>query len=195
MELDGGDDDFAASGGPPPPGDRPWRHPSELQFRPRGAPPGRAGPARWLIGVTTGLWACVISLTVVVTVRGIGTSEHNQRWTAAAVTSTESIVSLPPASEAWLGVEGTDLDDSAAARLGAAPGAMVGRALPGSPAERAGLAPPDVVVAVDGARVTTMAELSLAVHRHHPGDHISLHVVRNGWHRDAEVSLAEHAVR
>ena len=194
MELDGPDDDIPSPGAPPPPRDRSWRHPSELQFPGRRRTPTAPGPARWLIGVTTGLWACVVTVTVVATVGGVEGSDHGRRWMAAAVTSTAAIAPVPRAAEAWLGVEGVDVDESTAARVGAAPGAMVGRALPGSPAERAGLAPPDVVVAVDGAPVATMADLSLAVHRHRPGDHISLHVVRNGWHRDADVSLAERAV-
>ena len=57
----------------------------------------------------------------------------------------------------------------------------------GGPAAKAGLEPGDVIVAVDGARITTADELIVAIRSRVPGDRITLAYLRDG-HRH-EVSL------
>jgi len=52
--------------------------------------------------------------------------------------------------------------------------------LPGSNAERAGLKPGDLLLAIDGAALADNFDLVYAVQRKHPGDHGTLQVERQG---------------
>ena len=58
---------------------------------------------------------------------------------------------------------------------------------PRSPAEAAGIEPYDVIVAVDGQRVTDSAAASALLRSHRPGETVLLRVVRNG--REVEVPM------
>jgi S1-C subfamily serine protease len=91
----------------------------------------------------------------------------------------------------WLGIEGTDVHGSVAAELDVAGGAMVGQVKEGSPAQRAGLAPRDVIVGVNGRPVHSMSELVMVLRVLGPGALANLEVVREGRHRSVAVVLAE----
>ncbi|HEV3402260.1 MAG TPA: trypsin-like peptidase domain-containing protein [Acidimicrobiales bacterium] len=91
----------------------------------------------------------------------------------------------------WLGIEGSDLDGVMAEKLNLDGGAMVGQVKDGSPAERSGVAPRDVVVAVDGHQVKSMGELVVALRGRAPGQTVILEVVRDHEHRTMAVTLAE----
>jgi putative serine protease PepD len=87
------------------------------------------------------------------------------------------------AAHAWLGV-GVQAN---------ARGVAIGQVTAGSPAARAGLEAGrrDVIVAVDGRRIRTAAELADAVAAHKPGDRITLHVLRGTAARDVAVTLGD----
>ncbi|WP_243758976.1 S1C family serine protease [Actinotalea soli] len=92
------------------------------------------------------------------------------------------------ASHAFLGVtlgDGTATSDGTT-RLGA----VVGEVTPGSPADEAGLAPEDVVVAIDGDAVSGAESLTAYVREHTAGEQVSLTVVRQGETRDLTAVLA-----
>jgi S1-C subfamily serine protease len=91
----------------------------------------------------------------------------------------------------WLGVEGGDLDGTTATRLGVDGGALIDKVLAGGPAERAGLAASDVIVAIEGEFVTTMGELVVKLRGRAPGDVIVLDVIRDARQRDVRVTLSE----
>jgi S1-C subfamily serine protease len=91
----------------------------------------------------------------------------------------------------WLGIEGTDVHGSVAAELDVDGGAMVGQVKQGSPAERGGLAPRDVIVGVNGRAVHSMSELVMVLRALGPGAVANLEVVREGRHRSVAVVLAE----
>jgi hypothetical protein len=59
-------------------------------------------------------------------------------------------------------------------------GVTVRRVVPGSPAEKAGLAAGDELVAIDGHPVATPQEVAAIVGAHEPGDEIELRVRRDG---------------
>lgn len=61
---------------------------------------------------------------------------------------------------------------------------------PGTPADRAGLKPGDVVTAVDGETITGPLELLQAVRKHDPEETIELAVDRGGKQRNLNVKLA-----
>jgi len=77
---------------------------------------------------------------------------------------------------AFLGVEIMSADSAAANGVQAGAGATVAGVLPGAPAERAGLAQGDVIVSVDGNRISSPEGLQSALGRHHPGDSVTI-----GW--------------
>jgi S1-C subfamily serine protease len=55
-------------------------------------------------------------------------------------------------------------------------GATVAGVVPGAPADGAGLTQGDVIVSVDGNRISSPEDLQTALGRHHPGDSVSI-----GW--------------
>jgi len=103
----------------------------------------------------------------------------------------EDIISKGHVAHAWLGVEGTDLDAASGTRLGIDAGASVRAVSAGGPARLAGLAPGDVVVAIDSAPVRSMATLVLLLRQHHVGDVVTIAYVRGRQHRSARATLAE----
>jgi serine protease Do len=86
-----------------------------------------------------------------------------------------------------------DLQD--ALSLPSAAGAVVQDVTPGSPAERAGLRPYDVIAAVDGQAVTTGDQLIALVSARRPGEAVTLRVTRDGRDISALVKLAERPPR
>jgi putative serine protease PepD len=60
----------------------------------------------------------------------------------------------------------------------------------GGPAEKAGLEPGDIIVAIDGTTVQDSAELIVAIRSHRPGETVNLTVRRGGNERHVRVTLA-----
>ncbi|RMF40229.1 MAG: PDZ domain-containing protein [Planctomycetota bacterium] len=73
-----------------------------------------------------------------------------------------------PGYQPVIGVSGTRNDDRP----------LIASVVQGGPAHRAGLEPGDLVLAVDGVKITTFAELRLAVENHMPGDVLRLRIQR-----------------
>lgn len=103
----------------------------------------------------------------------------------------DQLVATGKVVRAWMGVEGSDLDPGTARQLGVDGGAVVTLVRDGSPAGEAGLAPTDVITAVDGVPVATMSALRLLLGGHRPGDVVSVEVRRAGDARTVPVRLAE----
>jgi putative serine protease PepD len=86
----------------------------------------------------------------------------------------------------FLGVSTADVADVAAAvleRFGIdadADGAFVVEVVPGSGAEEAGLQEGDLIVAIDGASISTSAEVRDSVRGREPGDEVELRIERDG---------------
>ena len=116
---------------------------------------------------------------------GFATPIDNARSVAEQLIATGKVVTV------WLGVEGADLDGATANELDVDGGAIIERVKTDSPAERAGLAPRDVIVALDGKKVTSMGMLAVAVRAHRPGDVLTLDVVRDKQHHGMKVTVAE----
>jgi len=70
-------------------------------------------------------------------------------------------------------------------------GALVGDVTPDSPAEKAGIKSGDVIVEVDGKKVTDSRHLKLEVARFHPGQTVPVKVLRNGSSKTLEVAVRE----
>jgi serine protease Do len=91
----------------------------------------------------------------------------------------------------WLGVQVQALDEDMAQslKLKDTKGALVADVTSGSPAEKAGLKPGDVVVALDGKPIESSSELSRQVAAKAPGAKMSVEVVRDGAHKSLPVTL------
>jgi serine protease Do len=94
---------------------------------------------------------------------------------------------------AELGVRAEDLSPEARAELKLEKGAgvRVAEVRPGSPAQSAGLAKGDVIVAIDGKPVEGERGLADALHRARAGQVLKLDLVSGGQRRTVEVRLAE----
>src|SRR5262249_22625299 len=94
----------------------------------------------------------------------------------------------------WLGVVVQDLTPELAKSLNVsvAHGALVSDVTQDSPAEKAGLKPDDVVVAMDGASVDSSRALTRGVGFKAPGSDVTLTVYRGGGKKqDVKVKLGE----
>lgn len=93
----------------------------------------------------------------------------------------------------YIGVALRDVDPDLRGPLGLsqANGALVQDVTAGSPAERAGLKPYDLIVSVDGQDVTTNGALIREISARTPGSTARLEVIRDGRDREVLVKLAE----
>jgi serine protease Do len=93
----------------------------------------------------------------------------------------------------FLGVGVQSADDELLASLGATDtaGVVVNAVTNGSPAAEAGLAPGDVITAVDGQRIRTPGELIATVGERAPGSAVEITALRRGDERRLHATLAE----
>ncbi len=108
----------------------------------------------------------------------------------------EQIVAHGRVRRAYVGIAGAReiADDRTAAALGLEPGTrgvLIYELLRRSPAERAGLLPGDVVQAIDGRRVTSIAELRHELGALQVGGSLRLQVLRDGRRRQIEIPVEE----
>lgn len=88
---------------------------------------------------------------------------------------------------AWLGIEGDDV----VANGDTGDGALVRQVLPGSPAEKAGILPGDVITALEGRPVKSMLMLMVNLRSHSPGDEVQVELTRNGQKTQVRTTLVE----
>ena len=103
----------------------------------------------------------------------------------------DDIIATGAARHAWLGLEGSDLDALRASQVGVVGGAKVTKVVDGSPAAQAGLAPDDVIISIDGTKISSMSAFVVALRGHHPGDSVSIEVMRGAQPQTMVVTLAE----
>jgi serine protease Do len=91
----------------------------------------------------------------------------------------------------WLGVQINTLSADMAQTFGLddTKGAAISEVTSGSPADRAGLRPEDIVLAVDDHQVEDSSDLSQYIAALSPGDKVTLHMFRSGKAIDVEVTL------
>jgi len=98
-----------------------------------------------------------------------------------ARTVADQLVQSGRVSRGWLGIDGERHAD----------GALVRAVKAGSPAERAGLRPGDVIVGIDGDPVASMAEVVVRLRAQRPGDVVTLRIERAGRDLELPVTLGE----
>lgn len=96
----------------------------------------------------------------------------------------------------WLGISGVALEElSPTVDLGVERGIYVNRVFPHSPAQRAGLRPGslqrpgDIILAIDGRPVSSVADMVDYLNTQRPGDVVTLTVYRGGQTLDLRVTL------
>jgi serine protease Do len=91
----------------------------------------------------------------------------------------------------WLGIQIQRLTDDLAKsyKIKEAKGAVISEVTPGSPAEKAGIRPDDVVVGVDGRGVEDNSDLSRYIASKAPGTTVRLKLVRSGTEQEVPVTL------
>jgi serine protease Do len=96
-------------------------------------------------------------------------------------------------SRGYIGVALRDIDNDlrGSLNLTASHGALVQDVTPGSPGDRAGLRPYDVIVALDGKAEGNEDELIRDIAGHAPGTAVQLRIVRDSREQDVMVKLAE----
>jgi serine protease Do len=93
----------------------------------------------------------------------------------------------------WLGVGSAALNARGRAEFRVDHGVMITEVGEGSPAEQAGLAREDVVLAVGGTRIEDERDLTRAVASRAPGEKVVLTVLSKGQKRDVQVTLGTRA--
>jgi putative serine protease PepD len=98
--------------------------------------------------------------------------------------------------QAFLGVSSTDvsgLTDAVRQRfkIDRDTGAFVTEVVPGSAADKGGIKVGDVIIEIDGTKVTTSSDVRDAVVGHKPDDKVSLHIQRDGADQTLEVTLGQ----
>ena len=91
----------------------------------------------------------------------------------------------------WLGIQiqGLTEDLARSYKIKEAKGAVISEVTSGSPAEKAGVRPDDVVVGVDGRGIEDNSDLSRYVASKAPGTTVRLKIVRGGVEREISVTL------
>jgi S1-C subfamily serine protease len=103
----------------------------------------------------------------------------------------DDIIATGSARHAWLGLEGADLDAGVAKLAGVIGGARVTKVVDGGPAALAGLQADDIITTIDGMKVTSMSSFVVALRAHHPGDAVTIEIVRGATPQTMVITLAE----
>src|ERR1700730_3890789 len=105
----------------------------------------------------------------------------------------ERIVVDGKVTRGYLGVRVKPLKSEIAkqAKLSQPNGAMIAEVAPGSPGERAGLKPGDIVIELDGKKVTDSRQLQLMIAEKPPGSQVTMKIVRDGREQTLTAQLGE----
>lgn len=105
----------------------------------------------------------------------------------------ESIIEKGRVIRGWAGVEIQDVTQSLAESFGldTTEGVLIAGVMRGGPADEAGLAPGDVILSVDGERVTSSQDVLMRVSKQDPGDTITLTGLRDGDRFQEELTVRE----
>jgi Do/DeqQ family serine protease len=146
--------------------------------------PGNSG------GALVNLRGEVLGINTMILGRGSGIGFAVPSRIARMVT--EQLVAQGRVLRGWIGVGVQDLSADLAASLGVPPGsgALVSEVEPAAPGGRAGLAPGDVITAVDGRRVAHSNDVVAAVTAHGPGQRLTLALLRGTTARTVTLDTA-----
>ena len=107
--------------------------------------------------------------------------------------SMERLIKGGKVTRGYLGISPQDITSGLAQQFGLTnqDGALVGDVLPGTPAEKAGIKPGDVIISFNGVDVSDAHGLQLAVSQCEPGSPASVKLIRDGVPRNFTITLAQ----
>lgn len=123
--------------------------------------------------VTKGLPTCKLGRI------GFDYYEKDPNYVFAVIESEK--IGTPPEKFPFVGVRNTEAEV----------GVKLTRITPGSPAEKAGLKPDDIILTVDGRFVMSNNEMLEEVYKHQAGEKVKLMIVRDKKKMDMELTLSE----
>jgi serine protease Do len=97
-----------------------------------------------------------------------------------AAQTADQLISTGKASNSYLGVGLSDVNQETAKQFDTKAGALVEQVPPGGPASASGIRQGDIITAIDGNEVTNTGDLLSALRRYQPGDTVKMTLVRNG---------------
>jgi S1-C subfamily serine protease len=105
----------------------------------------------------------------------------------------DNLIAGKPISHPYIGILGQTISPSIATQynLPVEEGAYVTGVVPGSPAEKAGMATGDIITGIDGKPVTSMDDVIASVRGKQVGEQISVDYFSGGSKKTAELTLAE----
>ena len=150
-------------------------------------PGNSGGPLANLDGEIIGINSCISSKGG--GNDGIGFSVPS----AVAKRVVDAIIADGRVARGWLGISVQPADDDMAASLGAdgAIGVVVNQVVPGSPAQKAGLEPGDLITEIGGKQIRTPGELIATIGHRSPGSELAITAFRGGEMEEFNATLAE----
>lgn len=89
----------------------------------------------------------------------------------------------------WIGIGISNITESISKQYNLPVGVYIGRVYFGSPAEKAGLKPNDVIIKIDEEKIENIEDLSHIIENHKAEDVIRLTIYRDGKYMDIDVTL------
>jgi serine protease Do len=110
-----------------------------------------------------------------------------------AEATAQQLIAHGKVEHGYLGISMNDVTPENAQffNLKDASGAIVAQVTPDSPASRGGMEQGDVIVAYNGHHILNGSDLQVAVSQMHPGDKLSLEVLRNGKPVDLNLTVGQ----
>jgi S1-C subfamily serine protease len=153
-------------------------------------PGNSGGPLVNLAGSVVG----INTLTAGVTANGIPAQGIGFAVSlATAMPVADELVKNGKVAHAYIGIAYAPLTPGLAAQLGvkAGQGAIVTAVVGGSPADKAGIKPGDVITMIDGTTLQSESDLARAISQHRPGDMVKVTVLRGSAEVVLDVTLGE----
>jgi len=104
---------------------------------------------------------------------------------------TEDLIQYNKVKRPYIGITGKDLDEATAKANNLVIGVYVLRVEDFSAAQKADIRNGDVIIEVDGKKITTMNELNEIKNSHNIGDELKIKVNRNGTEKEITLTLQE----
>ncbi len=91
----------------------------------------------------------------------------------------------------WLGVVIQEITPDIAEAIGVREGILVAQVVDGSPADKAGLKVGDIIVALNGQKLSSVRDLQFKIMKTKPGTEVKLTVIRDGKEKIIKVKVGE----
>ncbi len=103
----------------------------------------------------------------------------------------DQLIEKGKVTRGWLGIVIQDITPDMVESLGVKEGVIIAQIMRGSPADKGGLKVGDIVIEVDGQKVSEVRELQFNIMRTEPGKDISMKVVREGKEISLKIRVGE----